>query len=313
MTLWVMTERIPSPQGLTLAHMGRPHPQTPQARTKLKVAGYCLMVPTPNPAFFAATPPPIPAQEAPFGWQLPTIDRTHTPATHPASPHSPETARLEFLSTVQIDQDFCVVALADVAVECTANQVDLLQALVGLPACQALALGGIGLRGRTLALADHVPVSGRGDFHIEEDQAIAEAGDPATFTSQVHALRSNRSSCFAHAPAEFARFLGEAELEGAGVVDFDAVHRRTGIERVDRGSIFARLGAGDGGHAVGDLEVDAKLEGGTFGVPTRGQVDGVGGHDAAGFRVQGDLDVVVLQRVLGKAKGGEQEQAGEAE
>ncbi len=98
-TLWVMTKRIPSPQGLTLAHMGRPHPQAPQARTKLKVPGYCLVAPTSNPALFAATAPPIPAPEAPFGWQLPTIDPTHTPATHPASPHSPETARLEFLST----------------------------------------------------------------------------------------------------------------------------------------------------------------------------------------------------------------------
>ncbi len=70
-----------------------------EAPTEAKVSGYCLMAPTPNPALFAATPPPIPAQEAPFGWQLPTIHPTHTPATHPASPHSPETARLEFLST----------------------------------------------------------------------------------------------------------------------------------------------------------------------------------------------------------------------
>ncbi len=100
MTLWVMTERIPSPQGLTLAHMGLPHPPTPQARTKLKVAGYCLMVPTPNPAFFAATAPPIPAPEAPFGKQLPTIHPMFAPAHHLASLRSSETARLEFLSTV---------------------------------------------------------------------------------------------------------------------------------------------------------------------------------------------------------------------
>ncbi len=92
-------DRLNSERSLWLAHMGRPHPQTPQARTKLKVAGYCLMVPTPNPALFAATAPPIPAQEAPFGWQLPTIQPTHTPAPHLASPRSPETARLEFLST----------------------------------------------------------------------------------------------------------------------------------------------------------------------------------------------------------------------
>ncbi len=99
MTLWVMTKRIPSPQGLTLAHMGRPHPQTPQARTKLKVAGYCLMVPTPNPALLAATTPSIPSQEAPFGWQLPIIHPTLAPAAQLASPRSSETAPLESLST----------------------------------------------------------------------------------------------------------------------------------------------------------------------------------------------------------------------
>ncbi len=37
--LRVIPKRIPSPQGLTLAHLGRPLPQTPQTRTKLKVPG----------------------------------------------------------------------------------------------------------------------------------------------------------------------------------------------------------------------------------------------------------------------------------
>ncbi|MCP4212289.1 MAG: site-specific integrase [Halieaceae bacterium] len=57
------------------------------------------MVPTTNPALFFATSPPIPALEAPFGWQLPTINPMLAPAPHLASPRSPETARLEFLST----------------------------------------------------------------------------------------------------------------------------------------------------------------------------------------------------------------------
>ncbi len=48
---------------------------------------------------FAATAPPIPTPEAPFGWQLPTIHPMLAPAPHLASPRSPETARLEFLST----------------------------------------------------------------------------------------------------------------------------------------------------------------------------------------------------------------------
>ncbi len=39
------------------------------------------------------------APEAPFGWQLPTIHPMLAPALHLDSPHSPETARLEFLST----------------------------------------------------------------------------------------------------------------------------------------------------------------------------------------------------------------------
>ncbi len=57
------------------------------------------MVPTTNPALFAATAPPIPAPEAPLGCQLPTIRPILAPALHLASPRSPETARLEFLST----------------------------------------------------------------------------------------------------------------------------------------------------------------------------------------------------------------------
>ncbi len=57
------------------------------------------MAPMLNPALLAATAPPIPAPEAPFGWQLPTIHPMLAPALHLASPRSPETARLEFLST----------------------------------------------------------------------------------------------------------------------------------------------------------------------------------------------------------------------
>ncbi len=82
-------------------HRGLPisHPPLAQGRTKLKVAGYCPMVPTPNPALFAATAPPIPSPEGPFGWQLPTIHPMLAPAPHLAPPRSPETAPLERLST----------------------------------------------------------------------------------------------------------------------------------------------------------------------------------------------------------------------
>ncbi len=46
------------------------------------------MVPTPNPALFAATAPPIPSPEVPFGWQLHKIHPMLAPAPHLASPHA---------------------------------------------------------------------------------------------------------------------------------------------------------------------------------------------------------------------------------
>ncbi len=91
------------------------------------------MPPTPNPALFAVTAPSIPSPEAPFGWQLPTIDPTHTPATHLASPHSHETAPLELLSALlQCDGEFQWFAYGVDALLCDAGSLELEPCRVGV-------------------------------------------------------------------------------------------------------------------------------------------------------------------------------------